>query len=155
MVATRNMLLNKSDRWLQLYNRYLPQKTRLKPDRGGRLTAEQQDISRCLTEVGQHFIMVCHKIRDTLNYCEECYPSLPLVRHQDRKTTYRNFVSFNDWLDGYLDLVETDVNLLELFHLSAWNLTGVPANTFNWKHKAFQIIFCVYMLLSFSKVLEM
>ena len=119
MVATRNMLLNKSDRWLQLYNRSLPQKTRLKPDRGGRLTAEQQEISRCLTEVGQHFIMVCNKIRDTLNYCEKCYPSLPLVRRQDRQRTYRNFVSFNNSLERYLDRLKTDVDLLELIHPSA------------------------------------
>ena len=87
MVATRNMLLNKSDRWLQLYNsRYLPLKlklkTRLEP---GRLTAERQEISRRLAEVGQHFIMVCNTIGATLKYCEICYRSLPLVRRQDRQ----------------------------------------------------------------------
>ena len=121
MVVTRNMLLNKSDRWLQLYNsRYLPLKlklkTRLKP---GRLTAERQEISRRLTEVGQHFIMVCNTIGATLNYCEICYRSLPLVRRQDRQRICRNFVSFNDSLDGCLDRLETDVDLLKLVHLSA------------------------------------
>ena len=86
MVVTRNKLLIKSDRWLQLYNRSLPLKLKLKTTlKPGQLTAERQEISRRLTEVGQHFIMVCNTIGATLNYCEICYRSLPLVRRQDRQ----------------------------------------------------------------------
>ena len=120
MVVTRNKLLIKSDRWLQLYNRYLPLKLKLKTTLNpGQWTTERQEISRLLTEVGQHFLNVYYKVRDTLNHCEKCYPSLPHVRRQDRSRICRNFVSFYHSLDGCLDRLETDVDQLELIQIVA------------------------------------